>query len=211
VTAAASTGVQTRLGQALDFGLAVSVSGTQYDKDFAPSSRTISGALNLGTEIAGTPLYVGVNGFAGRNFDDDFKNGSGFYGGSAFVAAALPLGKRTVLRPNVSVGRQWSGIEENNSWHVTASFDLRHAASERVTLGLSGRVTRTWFDDFFEDVTFVERKDWTYGGNANVTYRATSWLTLSAAGGYAKRDSKFFLSSYEGFEAQATISATARF
>jgi len=210
-SAAATLGIQTQLGGEFDAGLSVSASGVEYDKSFAPSSRTVTFAGNLGHAIEGTPFYVGITGFGGWTYDNAFNNATSFYGGNAALSARFRFGQRTQLRTTLAGGRQMGDITENNSWNANLSFDLSHAVSPNLFVGTSGRVSRVWFDDFYEDVTFVARNDWQYGGNLNATWAPASWLSLTGSAGYEKRDSGFFLSSYDGFEASLIISARTRF
>lgn len=210
-SAAASAGVQTRLGETFDGGIALSVSGVEYDKSFAPSSRTVTASTNLGLPIADTPLYASASAFGGWNYDGDFKNGTGFYGASLALSAGVPLGPKTVLRGSVNAGRQEGEIEENNAWNANLSFDLTHYLTQSVAVGIGAGGGRVWFDDFYEDVTFVERLDWQYGGNVNASWAPTNWLSVSASVGYDKRDSAFFLSNYDGFEASLAVAARKRF
>lgn len=210
-SAAMTAGVQTRLGAGLDGGFAATVSGIEYDRAFAPSSRTVTASTNLGLPIGNTPLYASVNAFGGWNYDENFKNGTGFYGASLALSGGVPLGERTVLRGSLNGGRQEGDISENNAWNVNLSFDLTHYLTPTIALGAGAAVSRVWFDDFYEDVTFVERKDWQYGGNINASWAATQWLSVTASAGYDKRDSAFFLSNYNGFEASLAIAARKRF
>lgn len=208
---AASAGVQTRIAEALDFGVRATVSGTEYGEAFAPSSRSVNGAINVGTQIGQSPIYIGVTAFGGLNYDGRFENGTAFYGVSGSLSAGLPVGKRTVIRPGLGVTRQWSEIEENNSVSGAASLEVSHAVTQKISVGASARITRTWFDNFFEDVTFVKRKDWQYGGGVNATYRVNDKISVGAAAGYETRDSSFFVSEYDSFEASLTFSARIRF
>lgn len=211
VNLAATAGVQTRIAEAVDFGISATVGGTEYNENFAPSSRSISGAITAGTQVGQSPVYLGFTAFGGFNYDDSFNNGTGFYGGSASVSAGFALGPRTAIRPSISGTRQWSDISENDSTSVTGGVSVTHAVATNFSIGASTRVTHTWFDNFFEDVTFVKRKDWQYGGGINATYRVNDNILLGAAAGYEKRDSTFFVSEYESFEASLTFSARLRF
>ena len=208
---AATAGVQTQIGEALDFGARVNVSGIEYGEAFGPSSRNINGNINVGVPIKGTPLYASASAFGGFNFDDDFGNVTSFYGASVSLSAALQLGKQTIVRPNIVATRQWNETADNNNKAVSASVGVVHIMSSRFSLAADARVTRTWFDDFFEDVTFVKRKDWSYGGSVSGTYRHNQQISLSVSAGYEKRDSTFFLSEYDSFEASLLFSAIMRF
>ncbi len=211
VNLAATAGMQTRFAEAIDLGVSATIGGTEYNELFAPSSRNINGAINIGTQIGQSPIYIGATGFGGFNYDMSFENGTGFYGGSASLSAALPLGQRTVLRPVISVTRQWSETEDNNSTSAVGAVSITHGITNNFIVGASASVTHSWFDDFFEDVTFVKRKDWQYSGGINATYRLNENISVGAAAGYEKRDSTFFLSEYDSFDASLTFSARIRF
>jgi len=208
---AATLGVQTTIAETFDAGLAATVSGTEYDKNFAPSSRTLTMSARAGLPIEGTPLYIGVSAYGGFNYDGDFEEGTGFYGASLALSGGVPLNQTTLLRGSVNAGRQEGDIEENNAWNANLSFDLLHLVSEDVTIGAGAAVSRVWFDDFYEDVTFVTRKDWQYGGDVTASWSPNSWLSATASVGYQKRDSSFFLSNYDGFEASLVLSARKKF
>lgn len=209
--AALSAGVQTRLGETFDGGISATVSGIEYDEPFAPSSRSVTASTNIGMPIGDTPLYISVNAFGGFNYDKDFENGTGFYGANLALSAGIPVGKSTVLRGSVNAGRQEGEIEENNAWNANASFDLTHYVSQDISIGAGAAVSRVWFDDFYEDVTFVPRRDWQYGGNVNASWQATDWLSVNTSAGYQQRESAFFLSDYDGFDASITVAARKRF
>ena len=208
---AGTAGVQTKIAETIDLGFQTTVSGTEYFEDFAPSSRNINTSLTLGAPIGKTPLYVNGSIFGGYNFDQSFENGTAFYGGSLTVAAGFLLGKKTVIRPGVGVTRQWSGSSENNSTAASVSVNVFHSLTPKISLGANARVTRTWFDNFFEDVTFVPRKDWQYGGGLSVNYQLNRNIRFSAGGGYESRDSSFFLSEFRSFDASLLVSARIRF
>ena len=209
--AAMTVGVQTKIDGAIDFGVAATVSGIEYEQAFAPSSRSINGSLNVGTPIAGTPLYIGISAYGGESYDGGFGNGTHFYGANAQVSAGGPLGQTTLGRVTLSGGRSENETAENNAWNVNLDFELTQLVAENVSVGAQARVSRTWYDDFFEDVTFAQRNDWQYGGNVNVSWSPNTWLGVSASVGYEKRDSGFFLSNYDGFEAALTLTARKRF
>ena len=210
-TAALTAGIQTKLAEAVDFGLRANVSGIEYFSAFGPSSRSASATMSVGVPIGDTPLYASASAFGGLNFDEDFNNGVAFYGGSLSVNAALPIGQRSLIRPSVGVSRQWSEIEENNAISAAASVSALHILTPKVVLAADVSVSRTWFDDFFEDVIFVKRRDWSYGGGASITYRPNDWLSASLSAGYERRDSTFFISEYGGFDGSLMLSATAKF
>lgn len=210
-SAAASLGVQTVIGGELDVGLTASISGTEYDRAFAPSSRTVTVSANAGRAIEGTPFFAGVSAFGGWAYDGSFENGTSFYGATAAVSARVQLGPRTVLGGSLEGGRQMGEVEENNAWNAHLAANVTHFLTPTIAIGASGRVSRSWFDDFYEDVTFIARRDWQYGGNLNASWSPLPWFSVTGAAGYEQRDSAFFLSNYDGFEASLIFSARKRF
>jgi hypothetical protein len=206
-----STGIQTKVAEKFDVGLTLNASGVDYDKSFGPSSRSLHSALSVGSQIGGTPLYASITGFGGWNFDQDFDRGTSFYGASAALSAGFPLGRKTVVRPGLGVTRQWSQSSENNSISAAASLDIVHAISPRLTIAAGANISRIWFDNFFEDVTFVARNDWQYAGGLSLSYRLSDNASLGLSSAYEKRSSTFFLSAYESYDASASLSLRVRF
>ena len=131
---AATAGVQTRIAEAVDFGVRATVSGTEYTESFAPSSRSINGTINLGTPIGQSPVYISASTFGGFNYDGNFENGTAFYGVSGSLSAGFPVGRRTIVRPGLGITRQWSQIEENNSTSGAASVEVVHAVSQKLSV-----------------------------------------------------------------------------
>ncbi len=209
--AALTAGVQTQLGDTVGAGLAVTVSGIEYDQAFAPSSRNVTASANFGVPIRGTPIYLGLTTYGGFSYDGDFQNATGFYGASLNASGAIQLGQQTLLRGSVGGSRSLNEVKDNNAWSANLSVGITHQIAPRVTLSADARVSRIWFDDFFEDVTFIDRKDWQYGGNVSANWQMNDWLALNASAGYEKRDSAFFLSNYHGFAASIALTARKRF
>jgi len=209
--AAATAGMRTKLGGRVDLGVNATVSGVEFFEGFAPSARNASSSVSLGTAIKGTPLYVSIAGFGGFNFDKSFGNGVAFYGGSATLSSGFGIGKRTVVQPSLGLTRQWSGISENNSTSLGAGLNIVHALSERVSVQGDVRVSRVWFDNFYEDVTLTRRRDWSYGVGLTTNYRLSPVANISLGAAYDKRDSSFFLSVYDNFDAALVLSGSIRF
>lgn len=209
--ASAIIGVQTRVAETVDFGLRASISGVEYKDAPEVSSRSVVATMSAGMPISNTPLYVSASGFGGFNYNSDFENSTSFYGTSLAVSAGFPISQRTIIRPSIGATRQWSEIEENNSYSLAASVGAVHFVTSEFSVGANAAVRHVWFDDFYEDVTFVARNDWQYSGDVNARWSPNDWLGVTASLGYQKRDSAFFLSSYDGFEASLVVSARKRF
>ncbi|WP_114520843.1 hypothetical protein [Altererythrobacter sp. ZODW24] len=209
--AAFTAGLQTKIAEAFDFGLAATVSGTEYDAAFAPSSRTLNVSTNLGSPIKGTPLYVGGGIYGGFSYDGNFERGTGFYGANVALSAGGPIGPKTLARASLSAVRSGNEISDNDAWSGNFDIAITQIVAPKVTIGAQTRLSYFVYDDFFEDVTFVERQDWQIGGNVNANWSPLDWLSVSVSAGYQKRDSRFFLSDYDGFETALTIAARKRF
>jgi hypothetical protein len=205
-----AAGVATRLGGAVDFGLSAIVAGREYYEAPEPSSRTVSANMSLGLPVVG-PVYAGAVAFGGWSFDRGFENGNGFYGLSGNLSAAIPLTDKLVVRPGVGATRQWSEISENDSSSVAASLDLFYAARPDVTVSLRGTVGRRWYDDFYEDVTFVARRDTLFGVSGAIAWRPAANVTMAVTASYENQDSRFFLAEFDALEAALALSAFIRF
>lgn len=206
-----TAGIKTQIAEKFDLGLAVTSSNVEFFEDFAPSSRTVSSSINVGMPIKGTPLYVGLGVNGGRSFDEDFNNGTWFYGANANISAATTLGPKTLGRATFSGSRSMSEISDNDTWNATGDVEVTHVISPKMSVGAQARLTRTSFDDFFEDVTFAERNDWQYGASIKANYAPNTWLTTQVSAGYENRDSGFFLSSYDGFDASVSLTGRKQF
>ena len=210
VTADMSGGVRTKLAGKIDFSLSADVAGTKYFEAFAPSNTVASGNLTVGVPLGKSPFYLGAAGFGGYNFGDFFKDGIGFYGASAFVSASQPLTRNLLLQGVISGTRQWNEKSENNNKSLSARLSLVTGKGP-WSVSVSAAASRIWFDDFYEDVTFVERKDWQYDVGVGFAYRLTERFQLRADAHYVKRDSTFFLASFDSFEGSASVSAIWHF
>lgn len=210
VEASLSAGMRTRLAGAFDLGIAANLEGTRYFEDFAPSNHVASGNVSIGTAIGGTPLYVGAAGFGGWNLDEDFESPVGFYGASAHLSANIPLAPALVLLPSIAATRQWSEIEENDTKSLSGRMAI-HANRGPLSVDVSAGVTRIWFDNFYEDVTFVARHDWQYDAGLSIAYRLAPKVVVNASVRYVKRDSPFFLSSFTSVDNGASIALLWRF
>lgn len=205
-----SAGVSTRVHDKVDVGLSVSANGREFFKDYGPSDRSLSSTVSIGVPIAG-PVYANVVGFGGYSFDRKFRGGTSFYGVSGTLSATLPLTPHLVARPGVGVVRQWSETSENNSTSLSGSIDLSYALSPSVSLLGRGIIQKRWYDNFYEDVTFVKRDDTIYGVSASLSWRVAPSFSLSASSSYTKQDSPLFMTDYDVFEGSAILAATYRF
>ncbi|MET0371999.1 MAG: hypothetical protein ABW039_11560 [Sphingobium sp.] len=206
----AGAGVATRIDDKIDLGASLSMNAREFFKDYGPSSRSVSGAVSAGTGIVG-PLYLGVAGFGGFSYDGAFEHGVSFYGLSATLSALLPVTPRLAVRPGVGAVRQWSGIDENRNTSLSGSIDASYAFSPTVSLLARGVISVRWYDDFYEDVTFVSRRDTLYGVSATLGWRPSEAFSLSASIAYDNQESRLFLSDFDALELGLAITARYRF
>lgn len=205
-----SAGVATRLGSLVDVGLSANVAGREYFEDGAPSSRTVSATLSAGVPVIG-PVYAGIVGFAGYSFDGAFKGGSAFYGLSANLSAVLPVSRRLLIRPGIGATRQWAEVSENDNAQIGGSVDIVFAVTPELSASLRGTVSRRWYDDFYEDVTFVVRRDTIYGVSAALAWQPAANVAVAASLSYESQASRFFLADFDAFEGIAGLSFRLRF
>lgn len=205
-----NAGLATKLGGLVDFGLSANVGGREFFEDDAPSSRTMSATVSAGLPVIG-PVYAGLAGFAGFSFDGDFKGGTSFYGASATLSATIPITQRFAIRPGLGVTRQIAEVHENDSTLIAASVDAFYTISPHVAASLRGTAVRRWYDDFYEDVTFVARRDTVYGVTAALSYEPRPGIAIAATLSYETQDSRFFLANFDAFEGTAGLSFRLRF
>jgi len=206
----ASIGVSTRLGGAVDFGAAVNVDSRDFINDDLASSRSVSTTAAVGTTIWG-PIYGSVTAFGGLAFDDNFDNETSFYGLSVNASSAFKVADNVLIRPGVGLTQQWSDVSENNSLAATASVDAIYALSPQWLVSGRVSVSDRKYDDFYEDVTFVEREDSSIGVSASLVWRPSRNITMAASVAYEDQDSTFFLSEFDAVDTGLNISLRQTF
>jgi hypothetical protein len=207
---ALSAGIATRLGGKVDFGLFANAAGREFYESGRPSSRSTSATVSVGVPVVG-PVYASAIGFGGFSFDSDFENPTGFYGASGSLSATMRIADRLAVRPSIGATRQWSEIAENDSSQVAAAVDVLFAITPEVSASVRGTVYRRWYDDFYEDVTFVARRDTNVGIAASLAWRPTDGVAVVATLAWEDQDSRFFLADYQVFEGVAGLSLRLRF
>jgi hypothetical protein len=210
IEARIDAGMQTVIRDNIDLGVGIGLESTTYDKSFAPSNSAISGSISVGKALAAMPLYLSAAGFGGWNFDEKGRNPTSFYGLTGQVSSQLPLGSRTLLQPQLVVSRVLGEVKEN---HVTSVGLRLSAVTQRGKFlwSATAGAAHFWYDDFYEDVTFVERQDWQYDVGAALTYRLGQRATLAGSLRYTKRDSSFFLSNYDSVDGGAAVTMRIAF
>jgi len=204
-------GADTRLGGKIDAGISLSASAIEYDKDVTPGSRSLVLSANVGTGLFDDAIYASVSAYGGINANESFKNDSTFYGAALTVSTMVPVAADKALRPSVSVSRQMSQVSEQNNWSLTARVDGIWQIQPRLRAVVTGSYTHRMYDNFFEDVTLVERNDDKFEARAGLTYFLSPDTTLGVSASYTKQESSFFLSEFEAASGGATFDFVHRF
>lgn len=203
-------GVQTLIVEKVNFTAALNFSDTRFFSDFAPSNSLASGNMSVSTGLGKTPLFVGVGAFGGWNFDRNLEAATGFYGASAHIGATVSIDQRTIFQPLLVISRVKNEVSENDNTSLALRLNMARRIGH-LTISANAVAARFWFDDFFEDVTFVARNDWQYEGGIAAAYAISPSFQVVASARYTRRDSSFFLSSFESVEAGAGLAAIWRF
>jgi len=201
----ASIGVSTRLGDAVDFSASFNVDGRDYFDADEASSRGVSVTAAVGAPVFG-PVYGSLIAFGGYAFDDQFDNETSFYGLSGNLSTSWKISDQLLLRPGVGVTQQWSDVPENNSLAATASLDAVYVIAPEWLASARISISERAYDDFYEDVTFVEREDTTAGISASLVWRPSRSMSVSASLAYEDQDSSFFLSEFDAFDTSVGVS-----
>ncbi|VAW00888.1 hypothetical protein MNBD_ALPHA05-2002, partial [hydrothermal vent metagenome] len=208
---ALSAGINTRIAQQYDAGINIVASGTEYTRGDAPSNRNLLANAYFGRAIFDGNLYVSANASAGVNTGQKFRNGTGFYNTGVSVSTVRKLSDRIIVRPSVGASRQWSDQSEQNNYAVTAATDVIWKPAAKWLVRGQVSYSRRIYDNFFEDVTFVERKDSLIRAGLSVSRQVNDFIDVSASVDYADQNSDFFLSTYNAFDAGVSARMTHRF
>lgn len=208
---AVTAGVNTRIASKYDAGINIVVSGIEYEREDAPSNRNVVGNAYMGKSFLKDRLYISASVSSGITMDGNFKQGIMFYQAALSASTAFSLSKRMFFRPGVSIARQWSGQAEQNNISATMSGEvLWHPNPKWRASGLVSYTHRR-YDNFFEDVTFVKRKDNLIRLSLSVVRHITKTLDVSASVEYTHQGSKFFLSAYNSLDSGIYGRLTHRF
>lgn len=208
---AVTAGVNTRIGSKYDAGVNFVLSAIEYERENAPSNRNVVGNAYIGKSFLKDRLYISASLSSGISMDGNFKQGTMFYRTSLSASTAFPLSKRIILRPGVSIARQWSGQKEQNNISATISGELLWRLNPKWRASGLVSYTHRRYDNFFEDVTFVKRKDNLIRLSLSVVRHITRSVDISASLEYAHQGSKFFLSAYDTLDSGIYGRLTHRF
>lgn len=204
-------GLNTIIGQQYDVGVNLVGTATEYEDDLGPSNRSGVANIYVGRTLFDDHLYFSIGAVGGVNTNADFKQSSTFFGGSASASYTLSISNNVVFRPSITAARQWSNRSEQNNISGTANADLiwRPAPNWIVSGGAS--YTYRKYDNFFEDVTFVEREDNQYRIGLSVSRRISDTSNISVSYDYTNQNSSFFLSEYDSHDGGLNLQISHRF
>ncbi len=204
-------GVNTIVAQTYDVGLNIAVSAVEYDDTLGPSSRSAVTNAFIGRGVWDNRIYVSGSVVAGVNANEKLKQGRAFYGTSINASYVHKLSNNILLRPSVSASRQWSGESEQNNISATASAELIWQIAPKWTMSTQLAYTHKAYDNFFEDVTFVKRKDGNIQAGFRVTRKIADKVNISVSYDYTTQDSTFFLSEYESHDGGINLQISKKF
>jgi len=208
---AISAGINTRIAQQFDAGVSIVASGTEYDRGDAPSNRNVISNVYVGRAVFDGEFYVSANASVGINFDGDFNNSTAFYSTGVNISTMRKISDRVFFRPSLLAARQWSDQGEQNNYAFTAASEIIWAPAPKWLVRGHASYTHRRFDDFFEDVTFVKRKDHQFRVGAAVSRQITKSIDASASIDYTNQKSSFFISEYEAFDGGLSLKVSRRF
>lgn len=210
-SAALTAGINTRIAQRYDAGASFVGSLNKYDRSDAPSNSNAILNSYIGTPVLDGALYVSANAAAGLNMDDSFDRGTAFYQIGASVSNVTRLSDTILLRPSFGVARQWAGQGEQKNLSATASAELIWRARPKWLVRGNVAYTHRIYDDFFEEVTFVERKDDSVRLGVSVARQINESINASLNFEYTDQRSSFFISEYDAIDGGLSLRLSKRF
>lgn len=204
-------GLNTIIGQQYDVGVNLVGAATEYEDDLGPSNRSGVANIYVGRTLFDDRLYFSIGAVAGVNTNADFEQSSTFYGSSVSASYTLPISKSVLFRPSIIATRQWSNRSEQNNISGNANADLIWQPAPNWIVSGGASFTYRKYDNFFEDVTFVEREDNQYRIGLSVSRRITDTSNISVSYDYTNQNSSFFLSEYDSHDGGLNVQISHRF
>lgn len=208
---ALTAGVNTRVAQKYDAGINVVVSGTEYDRSDAPSYRSAITNAYIGTPVLDGRVYISGNVSAGVSADKDFDDTTGFYSAGFNASTVHRITENIIVRPSLGIAQTWSEQEEQNNLAITALAQVVWQPADKWLVQGDISYSHRVYDDFFEDVTFVERKDDVIRAGIGVSRQLNDYVSLNANLDYTSQDSEFFISEYDAIDAGLNLRVSKRF
>lgn len=211
VSMGATAGVNTRIDSKYNAGVNLSMLGVQYVANDTLSNRNLILNSYIGQSVLDDLLYISTNVSLGYSMDDSFNHGTRFQQLGFSVSSVRQLTKNSVIRPTLSISRQWSAQKEQKN----ILFKLGGAIIWNPEPGIRASANLSYayrlYDNFFEDVTFIERSDREYRASFVLSKPLSRRSDLSASIEYTRQASTFFLSGYTSFDGGIYARFTHRF
>ncbi len=206
-----SAGVSSKFPNSVDYGVNLTVSGVEYDRSDAPDSLSLASNTFIGKSFADGMLYASLGLNAGVNGSHRFNDTSQFYGLSATIDVPFQLAENVNIITSLSLERQLSDQDEQDSTIVSLGGRLMWFPTNNLQFSLRGSYSDRLYDNFFEDVTFVKRRDDIYALGIAASSTFAHDLQGSVSINFKRNRSTFFLSDYTARDTLLNLSLTKRF
>lgn len=204
-------GVDTRIADSFDAGARLIASETLFHNDSTFDSAALLGSVYVSEAFFDRTLILTADATGGLNAGYDFDNPSAYINGSIRATRPIPLGQDIVLVPSVFASLIYAEQSEQDRWEAGASLRLIARLCDGLRLTLGGGVTYGEYDNFYEDVLFVNRKDTTAYASVGLEYAIDDNVSAFANLRYTNRTSTLDIVEYEETDASAMIGIKARF
>lgn len=208
---ALSAGINTRIAQQYDAGINIVASGTEYDRSDAPSYRNLIGNAYVGQPVFNGRIYLSANATAGVNTDRVFERGTAFYAFGVNASSVHKISNNMLVRPSIGISRQLSAQSEQNNTLLNVGATLLWKPKKKWLATGSLSYTHKSYDNFFEDVTFVSRKDDGYRAGIAIARELDKNIDISLSLDYTDVKSTFFLSRYTAFDSGLSAKISRRY
>jgi hypothetical protein len=204
-------GADTRIADSFNAGARLTVAETIFHDTRGFDSAALLGSVYVSEAFFGGTLIVTADATGGLNGGYDFDNGSSYINASIRAARPIPLSRDVVLVPTVFASIVHAEQGEQNRWETGASARLIARLDDDLRLNVAGGVTFADYDNFYEDVLFVSRRDTTAYASFGLEYTIDENVSAFANVRYSNRTSTLDIVEYEETDASVSIGLTARF
>ncbi|GGD14346.1 TonB-dependent receptor [Aquisalinus flavus] len=208
---ALSAGINTLIGGHVDAGVNLVVSGTDYFETNEIDNKNAIVSTYVGTSVLNDRVYVTAGANYGTSGDGNFSDTTDFSGVSASASTVFQVRQKVLVQPTLTVSRQLSQNEAQENTAVTAAVRAIWAPTENWRVAADVAYTDRSYDNFYEDVTFVEREDEVWSAGVAVTRSIAPDLQVTASIGYTEQASAFFLSEYDAVDGGLNLRLSKRF
>jgi hypothetical protein len=204
-------GADTRIANSFNAGVRLTVAETLYHDEDGFDSGALIGSIYVSEPFFDDTLIVTADVTGGLNGGYDFDDHSAYVNTSIRAARPIPLTNSIVFVPSISVSNVFSEQGEQNRWEYGAQARLAARLDEDLRLTVGAGVTYSDYDNFFEDVLFVSRRDTTAYASLGLEYMIDENVRAFANVRYTNRTSTLDIVEYEETDASVSIGLSARF